>query len=77
MSQRPSISREYYPEGHPLHVSQDAELDNLCDFGARQIQAGKYDEIKFNLFNKYEVDHVRERMDRLYPTVLYSTNRVV
>ena len=47
------------------------ELAILCEYGAREVRAGRCDALRFELFNVHEAREVRQIMDEYYPDVPY------
>jgi hypothetical protein len=48
------------------------EIASLCARGAREVRAGRYDALRFDLFNVHEAREVRLIMDEHYPDVRYT-----
>lgn len=46
-------------------------LAALCAHGAAEVRAGRYDAVRFELFNVEEAREVRQIMETKYPDVRY------
>ena len=53
-----------------------AGLERMADYGASQVAKGRYDGLRFDLFNKAEADVVRDHMRSKYPAIPFQITRV-
>jgi bisphosphoglycerate-independent phosphoglycerate mutase (AlkP superfamily) len=58
-------------------LSNEQHLRELCDKGIKEVESGRYDTIKFNLFNSDEVEFVRDYMAHSAPYIHFFTTRAV
>lgn len=52
-------------------MNDDDDIPDLCARGAKEVRAGRYDVVRFDLFNVDEARRVRRIMDSQYPDVPY------
>lgn len=69
---RPSPEPERDDMGRTREDRNRLHLHSLCAQGAREVRAGRYDGVRFYLYNWIEADIVRAEMAAKYPDVKFA-----